>query len=1136
MVNSADIPVEIQPYLQRLQNKYQQWWKLYKLFDEESERFDFRVEVQTEESVQKDHPAQCTSEKKTISFPALGGIARYIAKEPVLLVGQPGSGKSTALVRFLLKAVEQARQNPQAPIPVLIELRRCNTQARVLTLIQDTLERLGLEEVDIKKLRFAGRPLLLLLDGLNELPSRQALTDVRNFREDCADLGIPMVVTTRGLDGDNLGIERQLEIKALTPSEIQRFLQTCLPQKSKQRLQELSDRLRELGRTPLMLWMLYVVLKEQQGEIPNSRGELFRRFLRIYEHKREEKIYLDDETQRWWTRLLKPLAYEMMRSGKSGEPTDFRLEILKQDAETICKDFLKAQAVNNYSDLAIRCLDALIKHHLIQLDPEKQEIEFCHQLLQEYYAAEWLLDRLPELSDEQLKYYFLNYLKWTEAIGLMLGLPEVTKEQALAIVELALNEVDLMLGAKLAGEVKPQLQVQSVDLIRKQQIPALVKVHLLGATRSKYAISDLVHALLQHENLTLSTDAAIMLWHLGEPALVDELLNLLDHNNYIVRANAAFAALGLRGIDNDRIISRLAEALQDENEHEYFRESAARTLSALGNPKAIPALTSALQDSSMHVREKAVEGLGDLSDQTAFDPLFKIALEDQSPIVRWSAAHALGKIDAKAAMQSLLEVIENENYKMRERAAEAIEHLESEEVIPTLVELLENYKQYRYSYIYSKAAKGLERIGTETAIQGLIQALKNLDFKVCRAAINALGHSGNQTVIPKLTEMLEDPNPDVREEVAFALGNLGSKAAIPELIKFSVDKQNRMVPGRTGVAAARLLGNLGDKVAIPALLKTVKDPKKFPNSRACGVVLGALGKLGCEEIIPELFKRLEEDKSWVKSEVIDGLASLNDQVIRSRLCELLEHSDRELRIAAAKVLSKLSDATTIEHLRKALEDSDLEVRLYVMDALEALCDFVSLPRLWQMQLVEETNSSFLSVIKAIQTGDRCQFYNYAIAQSDPPPPAVQPASSEDILSVLTKIKEVLEAMSESKYNVQTEVFQVIENNYGEVTAKKYASDPAMVEALAEITQILQKLQESPSAETQIEEILDAEFKEVERKDPEKWKRWMTWLSIVFAGGIEAVKAVNPWAGIPIEMVRKLYEVYEKNRQKLPGER
>lgn len=382
MVGSA----EIQNYLQRLQNKYQQWWKLYKLLDEEYEPFDFRIEVQTEEPVQEDSSTQHRTKQKTIPFPILDGIDRYVAKEPVLLVGQPGSGKSTALVRFLLKAVKQARQDPQAPIPVLIELRRYNAQSRLLTLIQDNLKRLGLKGADIEELRVADRPFLLLLDGLNELPSRQALVNLRNFREDCADLGIPMIVTTRSLDGDNLGIERQLEIKSLTSLEIQRFFQTCLPQESKQRLQELSDRLHELGRTPLMLWMLYVVLKEPQGKIPDSRGELFRQFIWIYERKREEKIYLDEdsrldgETRRWWTRLLKPLAFEMMRSGKSGEPTNFRLEISKRDAESICKDFLKAQEVNNYSDLAIRCLKSLIDHHLIQFDSEKQEIEFCHQL------------------------------------------------------------------------------------------------------------------------------------------------------------------------------------------------------------------------------------------------------------------------------------------------------------------------------------------------------------------------------------------------------------------------------------------------------------------------------------------------------------------------------------------------------------------------------------------------------------------------------------------------------------------------------------------------------------------------------------------------------------------------------------
>ena len=521
----------IENYLNRLLRKYQQWWKFYWLIDQEYEQFDFGVEVQTEEAIQEGIPTQRGSEKKTISFSVLDGIDLYARKEPVLLVGQPGSGKSTALMRFLLKAVEQAFQDPQAPIPVLIELRRCTIQSGgILTLIQETLERLGLESADIKKLRFGNRPFLLLLDGLNELPSRQALTELNNFRENCADLGIPIVVTTRALDADSLGIARKLEIKPLSPPEIQRFFQACLPFESKQRLQELSDRLRELGRTPLMLWMLYVVLKEPQGEIPDSRGELFRRFIQIYERKREEKIYLDEdskldgETRRWWTRLLKPLAYEIMRSGKSGEPTDFRLDISKQDAETICKDFLKAEEVNNYPDLAIRCLDALIRHHLIQLDPEKQEIEFCHQLIQEYYAAEWLLDRLPKLTDEQLKYYFLNYLKWTEAIGLMMGFPETTEKQALAIVELALDKVDLRLGARLAGEVKPPLQEQTVTLIRTQKVPELLKVHLLGATRSVYAIPDLVHALQQHENLVLSTDAAIMLRDLGSPLLVDELL------------------------------------------------------------------------------------------------------------------------------------------------------------------------------------------------------------------------------------------------------------------------------------------------------------------------------------------------------------------------------------------------------------------------------------------------------------------------------------------------------------------------------------------------------------------------------------------------------------------------------------
>ena len=78
-------------------------------------------------------------------------------------------------------------------------------------------------------------------------------------------------------------------------------------------------------------------------------------------------------------------------------------------------------------------LEDLLEHHLLQRTGQ-DELEFHHQLLQEYYAAEALLHRLPQLSDEQLKRDYLNYLKWTEPVALMLAMVE-EEAQALQVVK-----------------------------------------------------------------------------------------------------------------------------------------------------------------------------------------------------------------------------------------------------------------------------------------------------------------------------------------------------------------------------------------------------------------------------------------------------------------------------------------------------------------------------------------------------------------------------------------------------------------------------------------------------------------------------------------------------------------------------
>lgn len=89
------------------------------------------------------------------------------------------------------------------------------------------------------------------------------------------------------------------------------------------------------------------------------------------------------------------------------------------------------------------------------------------------------------------------------------------------------------------------------------------------------------------------------------------------------------------------------------------------------------------------------------------------------------------------------------------------------------------------------------------------------------------------------------------------------------------------------------------------------------------------------------------------------------------------------------------------------------------------------------------------------------------------------------------------------------------------------------QALVEIRQFLDSFTNQEKSFSDAEQIkaIDVEFEKINNEDDEKWNRWMACLSVAFAGGIETAKALNPWAGIPIEVLKKLYEVYQGNRKR-----
>ncbi|MGI5156481.1 NACHT domain-containing protein [Microbispora sp. CA-102843] len=401
---------------------------------DEVELFGVRVEnfrPRTSLSVAYISLSVSSEEKKTRTVAerlAIASLTNTIALEPgilridsalsrsrlMLLRGDAGSGKST-LLRWL--AVTAARKGFvgdlaewNGSVPIIIKLRS-HSDGR-LPSPSDFLKDMAQEVTGRMPLGWVERVLesgrgLLLVDGVDELVVRHRQT-VRQWltRLLAAYPEMKVIVTSRPAAADSKWLADEgftaAMLEPMTAQDLRELVRQwhiamrdcpslpCTPEELPKyegallaRL-ESSGHLRALASTPLLAAMLCALNLDRRTQLPRNRMGLYEAVLALLLERRDaergiqDDVTLDPEQKIW---ILRDLAWRLVSMGRSELSRVTALRRIEQRLSSMVRMPYSAETVLEY----------LVRRSGALREPVPGRIDFAHRTVQEYLAAEQLV-------------------------------------------------------------------------------------------------------------------------------------------------------------------------------------------------------------------------------------------------------------------------------------------------------------------------------------------------------------------------------------------------------------------------------------------------------------------------------------------------------------------------------------------------------------------------------------------------------------------------------------------------------------------------------------------------------------------------------------------------------------------------
>lgn len=354
--------------------------------------------------------------RKRFSFDEISELCPF-----AVVLGEPGSGKSTSMQRLAYKLAASYISNESPYLPICVDLKwfKGGLEDLIKASIRDFSPALSLDETNSV---FASEGIYFLLDGFDEATDHHCLLqEIRELPSRYRNLRI--LITSRPTEALNILPFPFFELAGLSSNQIKQFLYIYLQGTlTSLQLENLFRDMHKYGlfgelRNPMFMWFFSLAIRSL-GRLENIRslpkGIIFKTVIENYFLSRWELKGLKSQITEFRKfidlkiNFLSELAFEMIDANDS-------LLVDKNFAQSL----LMKKLVGNFSDpyeLGYELFDQILSHNILQL--KNEVISFWHKSLRNYFAATYL--RQKEAS-EIIETYTKDD-RWSEPLVLLSSL------------------------------------------------------------------------------------------------------------------------------------------------------------------------------------------------------------------------------------------------------------------------------------------------------------------------------------------------------------------------------------------------------------------------------------------------------------------------------------------------------------------------------------------------------------------------------------------------------------------------------------------------------------------------------------------------------------------------------------------